>query len=458
VATLGHEERKKSGAVAAVFETRNRRPRILERIVGDRGILARDKKLGRAARKIVMTALEAARGLRSQLDSRKRLLRRLAAQDPLTSTRIFDDDEARQIGGGIYRRGLKLVAGGNLARGERCFRRAAERWPSVGWFSYRLGSLLLTQGRDEEAGRIFAAGVPMRLTPDLVTDPRILLVGPKHYAALHGALREPGASVIDGDPSRNLAAILLFLSCDSTYFRLYGSAAVASALANSGVDLACHVHIVNPDSAAVDEQTRIRRRHPDRAVSFSNESTNLSSRSEAERRVYYACRRFQLLPAILRQAARPVIVADVDQLVVRGLAPILTAVSESDIGLIEFEQRTYASPLATISASAVVAQGTDGARRYFDLVAAYVDYCFERNLWVWHLDQAALYAAKLMVEAWGEPVRIRPLDPAILESVVFDAAATGEPAPGTVFWSITHSLSSNAAKRRLDLFERYSSR
>lgn len=215
---------------------------------------------------------------------------------------------------------------------------------------------------------------------------------------------------------------------------------------------------MDPDSAVIEEQTRILRRHPGCAVSFSSERTDLSSRSETERRVYYACRRFQLLPTILRRAAGAVIIADVDQLLVRGLDSVLAKVRDADVGLIQYNGTTLSSPLATISASAVVAQGTEGARRYFDLVAAYVDYCFERNLWVWHLDQAALYAAKLMVEARGEPVRIWPLDPAILESTVFDASATGEPAPGTVFWSITHSLSSNAAKRELDLFERYNSR
>ncbi len=413
--------------------------------------------MGRVARKIVGTVWQAGRRLRTPWGSRQRLLRHLAGQDLLTSTRIFDDDEARQIGGGVYRKGLEAVASGDLVRGERCFRRAAKRWPSAGWFSYRLGSVLLAQGKHDEAEAIFAAGKPLRLAPDLVTDARILLVGPQHYATLNGAAKGSGAAVIADALPRSPAAMLLFLCCDSTYFELYADAAIASALANSAVDLACHIHIVNPDRHTVGEQTRIARRHPGRAVSFSSECTDFGRRGETERRVYYACRRFQLLPAILRRAGAPVIVADVDQLVVRALDPVLTAVRNADVGLIEFGELSYASPLATISASAVVVQATDGARRYFDLVAAYIDHCFEHDLWLWHLDQAALYACKLMVESRGEPIRIRPLDPAILESTVFDAAATGEPAPGTVFWSITHSLASNAAKRRLDLFERYSS-
>ncbi|MGH7031642.1 MAG: hypothetical protein ACREEZ_14595 [Stellaceae bacterium] len=356
----------------------------------------------------------------------------------------------------VYRKGLEAVEQGDLGGAARYFRQAARKWPQVGWFAYRLASVLLAMGCQEEADRIFAQGHSMRVAPDLVTDTRILLVGPKHFAALSGALMEPGISVIDREPWRDLAATLLFLCCDASYFKLYAGAAIASALANGAADIACHIHIVNPDSDATGEQARLSRRHSGRAVSFSSESSDLSRRSDTERKVYYACRRFQLLPAILRRAGAPVIVADIDQLVVRGLDPVLAAVREADVGLIQFSELAYASPLAAISASAVVAGASDGARRYFELVAAYITHCLERDLWVWHLDQAALFGAKLMVEAQGEPVRIHLLNPAILESTGFDPVATGEPAPGTVFWSITHSLPANAAKRGLDLFERYS--
>lgn len=370
---------------------------------------------------------------------------------------VFTDSEAGQIGGVIYRKGLEAIERGELRRAARCFGRAARHWPEVGWFAYRLGSVLAAMGCHDDADRIFAEGHRLRVTPDLVTDTRILLIGPKHFAALDRAVTDPEASMIGEGVAKTPATALLFLTADASYFKLYADAAIASALANGGIELACHVHIVNPDDDAIGEETRIARRHPGRAVSFSHESTDLSRRSETECRVYYACRRFQLLPAILRRSGGPVIVADIDQLVVGSLDPVLTMVREADAGLIQFSGVAYASPLATISASAVIAAATAGARRYFDLVAAYVAYCLERDLWMWHLDQAALFAVKLMIESQCEPVRIRPLGPRILESTIFDAAASGEPAPGTIFWSVTHSLSSNAEKRRLDLFQRYRS-
>jgi hypothetical protein len=434
---------------------RDCRPSILGRAVGERGVLARDKRAGRLARSILGAAVRGARAIRCRAASPQRALRRLAVQKRPTAAHIFNDDEAGEVGGALYRNALAAIERGNLPRGERLLRRASRRWPSVGWFSYRLGSVLAAQARHGEAAAIFAAGNSLRLAPDLVTDTRILLVGSDHPTASTGGLGAGDTFIVAPDLAKAPAAALLFLCCDAAYFRLYAEAAIASALANSGLGLACHVHVVNPDRAAIEEQNRITLRHAGAAVSFSHETTDLSRRSATERRVYYACRRYQLLPALLRRVGGPVVVADIDQLVVRSLEPVLAIVRDADVGLIQYGGVALSNALSVISASAAVAAATSGAGRYFGLVAAYIDHCLAHDLWVWHLDQAALYAVELTVEARGEPVRLRRLDPAILESTVFDAAATGVPAPETIFWSITHSLQSNAAKRDLDLFARY---
>jgi hypothetical protein len=428
---------------------------MLGREVGEGGVPAPDELAVRTARSIIGAALDGARAIRHRRASPGRALRRLAVQRRPTAPHMFNDDEARQVSGALYRNALDAIERGDLARGERLLRHASRRWPNVGWFSYRLGSVLLARGQHQAAAELFAAGNPIRLAPDLVTDPRILLIGPNYPVLPAGRLAAWGKSSFASGVAKIPAGTLLFLCCDAVYFTLYAGAAIASALANGGLSLACHIHIVNPDSAAIEEQNRITSRHAAAAVSFSHEITDLSRRSATERRVYYACRRYQLLPALLRGASAPVIVADVDQLVVRSLEPVLTTVRDADVGLIQYGGAALSNALSVISASAAVAAATAGARRYFDLVAAYIDHCLEHDLWVWHLDQAALYAVKLMVEARGESVRFRRLDPAILESTVFDAAASGMPAPDTIFWSITHSLPANVAKRELDLFARY---
>ena len=268
-----------------------------------------------------------------------------------------------------------------------------------------------------------------------------------------------------GSPSTILSAVphtdraaLLLLCCNSCYFTRYAAAAVASALANSTIDLACHVHLINPDGKAFEEEARIRSRHLGCAISFSHENFDLSARREAEQKVFYSCRRFQLLPAILRHVAGPVIIADVDQLIVRSLEPLLAKAQDSDVGLIRSDGLARYNPLAMISASAVLAGTTAEARSYFDLVCAYVDHCLAADLWVWHLDQAALYGAYTMLQAGAHPVRFTMLDPAILESTVFDGTPQAAPARATIFWSVTASFPVNAAKYELELFRRYCGR
>jgi hypothetical protein len=372
------------------------------------------------------------------------------------------EQQAVDVGGPTYQRGLTALERGDLATAERCFRQAAERRPDIGWFAYRLGGVLAALGRYDEADAIFAQRHRMRLGPELVTDSSILLVGARHHAAL--VARRPAAATdaIASAISQTGADALLFLCCDAGYFTRYAAAAIASALANGAIEFGCHVHLINPDRAALDEEARIRSRHPGSAISFSRETVDLAARSETERKVYYSCRRFQLMPALLRQVAGPVIIADIDQLVIRSLEPVLARVADGDVGLIRFDGLSRYNPLAMISASALVAGDTTAARAYFDLVCAYVDHCLAADLWVWHLDQAALYGAYTMLNAGSPdgapPVRFSRLDPAILESTMFDASKPADPAPATVFWSVTASFPGNAAKHGLDVFCRYSRR
>jgi hypothetical protein len=364
--------------------------------------------------------------------------------------------EAVEIGGKTYQQALDATGRRDLALAARLFRRIASRHPDVGWFSYRLGGILAAQGQLDEADRIFAKGHRMRLAPHLVTDSRILMVGSQHYGALAEHTVSNGSCVVPSSLSQNDSTALFFLCCDARYFNMYAAPAIGSALAKGGITLACHVHVVNPDSEVLAQETNIRARHPGGAISFSHDTIDLSSRSEAERKVYYSCRRYQLLPAILRRVSGPIIVADVDQVVVGGLASVISSIDHGDVALIMPDGLSRYNPLAMISASAVVTRDSPGARTYFDLVGAYIDHCLAHDLWIWHLDQAALYGAYAMLQANGREIRFCELDPAILESIALDGRQNLQPAPSTVFWSATSSRGDHATAT--ELLARYSDR
>lgn len=364
--------------------------------------------------------------------------------------------EAVEIGGKTYRRALEATDRRDLVLAARLFRLIASQYPDVGWFSYRLGGILAAQGRLDEADQIFARGHRMRLAPHLVTDSRILMVGSQHYAALNQHSASNDSCIVPSSPSQSVSATLLFLCCDARYFNMYAAAAIGSALAYGGVALACHVHVVNPDGEVLAQETNIILRHPGSAITFSHDTTDLSSRSEAERKVYYSCRRYQLLPAVLRRASGPIIVADIDQVVVQGLASVISSIDHGDVALIMPDGLSRYNPLAMISASALVTRDSPGARAYFDLVGAYIDHCLAHDLWIWHLDQAALFGAYTMLQTNGQPTRFCTLDPTILESIALSDQQNVQPAPSTVFWSATSSRGDHATST--ELLTRYSDR
>jgi tetratricopeptide (TPR) repeat protein len=385
---------------------------------------------------------------------------RLSGNDARPSKQTDSPDaltelEAVEIGGKTYRQGLDAIGRGDLSLAVQLFQRVASRHPDIGWFSYRLGGVLAAQGQFDEADRIFAKGHRMRLAPHLVTDSRILMVGSKHHASLAERAVSDHSCVLDLSIAQSDAAALLFLCCDARYFNLYAAAAIASAMANGDVALACHVHVINPDGEVLDWETKIRARHPGRTIGFSHETTDLSSHGEAEQKVYYSCRRFQLAPAILRRARCPIVIADIDQLVVRSLGTVVSSVDDDDVALIMPDGLSQYNPLAKISASALVTHDGPGARAYFDLVTAYIDHCLAHDLWIWHLDQAALYGAFTMLQASGQQTRFRSLEPSILESIALDGRPNARPAPSTVFWSATSSRVDQATKRSLEFLTRH---
>ncbi len=56
-------------------------------------------------------------------------------------------------------------------------------------------------------------------------------------------------------------------------------------------------------------------------VTFSSEEVDLSGLSNDQRRVYYASARFFVLSALRRHYDKPVIAADIDQVVLKDPAP-----------------------------------------------------------------------------------------------------------------------------------------
>src|SRR4029079_15100407 len=99
--------------------------------------------------------------------------------------------------------------------------------------------------------------------------------------------------------------------------------------------------VVNPDEFIADEMEFLRRELscPDLAYTF--ERVAFPEGAERERadgtysvRTYLSCSRFLQLPRPLDHYARPILMLDLDVLVVKDLRPALAAAAGSDLGVI----------------------------------------------------------------------------------------------------------------------------
>jgi tetratricopeptide (TPR) repeat protein len=317
----------------------------------------------------------------------------------------------------------------------------------MGW--YFLASLYASLERFADAQAIFSAAHPVPLDEGKFTNTRVVSFHPDRPPAdeaLHGR-------VVTWDRARAAkrladAELVQFVACDSRYFLLFAESVLRSGVRNAGLRIGTHFHVINPDAEAQSLMERLDA--SDRAVVFSTESVKLDALSIDERKTYYSCSRFFLLPEVLDVYGKTTLVTDADQLIVQSLKPTLKTLEAKDVGLLLFPTARF-NILSLISASVFFAAPTAGGRAFAGAVRDYLlgMAASQENL-SWHLDQAALAVAYLS----GPKVDVELLPPAIMESKPA-AMSSNAAAPEAVFWSVTYSQSQNAAKLDGEIFQQY---
>ena len=141
-----------------------------------------------------------------------------------------------------------------------------------------------------------------------------------------------------------------FVAADSRYVKRFARA-LHSSLAAVRANCLLHIHVINPDAAASLLLGYMKER-PGPMVAVSSEEVDLSGLSDDQRRVYYASARFFILSALRRHYDKPVIAADIDQVVLRDPAPLIEP--GSDVAAIRFPYGRF-NLMARFSASAVIA-------------------------------------------------------------------------------------------------------
>lgn len=306
---------------------------------------------------------------------------------------------------------------------------------------YYLASCLANSGRLAEASEIFSQNISIGLQDGRSTTTGIIDL---HKAADLTAEdsrpfpipRELGPFVGLREPKN--VTFVLFVSCDETYFSLFFEPVLRSFQVHAATPFLVHLHVINPSpstsaaAAALGENLGV-------PVNVTWEFTALAEREEEERRTYLSCARYIVAGQLRRVYRNPIVITDMDQTLRGPIQSLLERAATADVSLLYFPQAEF-NFLSTISASVFVASPTHAAQRFLDHVGAYILEQLHKNLWAWHLDQAALNAVRLL-EA---DLSVNCLPPEIMESRNYvPKVDVQEPA---LFWSVTYSVKDNAKK------------
>jgi hypothetical protein len=313
---------------------------------------------------------------------------------------------------------------------------------------YTLASVLPHLGLFDEANRHAARGTLITCGDFRFTSSRVI-----RFPELPGAIpmAPPFNRVVCHEPALATGAdAVYFVGCDSRYFLLFGEALANSLARRAGAPLALHLHLVNPNPAAEALLERLRVK-PVLPIVCSRESVDLSALGERQRRTYLSCVRYLVLPELLEHYAKPMLVADADQLVVGDLRALLRELGEHDIGLLR-DDREIHSILGLVSASVLGVNYSRDGRRF---VCTLRDTISERMAdpagLSWHLDQASLAVAHL----WHSEIRTLRLPEWIMDSVIDPIAAPDTLLPRALFWSITLSHTHTIRKLQTSLFRQF---
>ncbi|KAA0577194.1 tetratricopeptide repeat protein [Azospirillum sp. Sh1] len=271
--------------------------------------------------------------------------------------------------------------------------------------------LLYRRGRLDLASRFFRKHARHWTPQDIAADFEMLLWSmvrgePAFFDGLaaeppacftRAVRRMPVPPQADGRP-------ILLVGCDESYWRRFGAGFLATRR-EKAPSCALHVHVVNPSDDTEAELMRLAG-DGDFPLSASFETIDLGALPEPVRLTYFASARFAVTQQLLRQGAGPVIQVDVDALLLAD--PGLAMVDWQAWDVAVMQDRRGRGPTRDVLAGFLAFNRTPAARRYLDLVVAYIGRHFDEGRAFWGLDQAAPYCTyDHLVRSGGAPALIR---------------------------------------------------
>lgn len=181
--------------------------------------------------------------------------------------------------------------------------------------------------------------------------------------------------------------IAIFTACDSAYFNKYAQAFVASFSTNTTTN-PIHIHLYNPDDAAISLANRLSRDW-DR-FSWSYDTTDLDRLRKADRGIYYCSARFIRMSEFMLRAKQACFCLDVDALCHQNAHDLLELLSKSDIAFhARFHKLGHNTKL--LAGTLFVANSRVGLSFISDINSK-LSYMIENGFFVDKIDQVVIYA------------------------------------------------------------------
>lgn len=214
--------------------------------------------------------------------------------------------------------------------------------------------------------------------------------------------RMPVPPQADGRP-------ILLVGCDETYWRRFGAGFLVTRR-EKAPSCALHVHVVNPSDETEAELMRLA--GGDAPLSVSFETIDLAALSEPVRLTYFASARFAVTQQLLRQGAGAVIQVDVDALLLADPGAAMADWQAWDVAVMQ--DRRGRGPTRDFLAGFLAFNRTPAARRYLDLVVAYIGRHFDEGRAFWGAGSGGPLlhirpSGPLRRSAGPDPLRLRSL-------------------------------------------------
>ncbi|MFM0380147.1 hypothetical protein PQQ72_24375 [Paraburkholderia strydomiana] len=344
----------------------------------------------------------------------------------------------------LYCRGTIDARSGDLESATLAYVQANSRFPGHAASIYALGSVYACRGEIELADALFAKDVGVMTGNGSVTYTRALRFRPErsvHSSSLKRVVHPntEGPRLTDGWRAVYLVA------ADSTYFCRYAKALVRSIERYGKGSILLHLHVVNPTPEA---QSLMHLISKSAGATTSTEEVDLSGLNDVQRKTYYACARYLILPDVSSIYSCPIVVADMDQMLMADPAPLFNLAEGNDVCLLRFENQKN-NLFSLISATVLLVAPTSNGMEFARKLASNIQRAAGSvaNL-VWHLDQAAL----AIVYLENPQINYGFIPPSVVHLTDGEPPRDRGPEVG-IFWSITNSIAANLNKLKTESFK-----